>query len=133
MTEIAAQTGMSIQTVRRRLRLRSLASAPRAAFDEGKLTVRSPKRPLGLAGAHQKALERHLAAAGRLSLADVRDVGRGRTAAASGEVPGGLCEEHEVAWEVTVRDHLTAALRDIPLGEGYDALRRVNRRGSGGA
>ena len=37
--EIAAQTGMSVQTVRRRLRLRSLTPALRDAFDEGRITA----------------------------------------------------------------------------------------------
>ena len=37
--EIAAQTGMSVQTVRRRLRLRSLTPALRAAFDHGRITA----------------------------------------------------------------------------------------------
>ena len=37
--EIAAQTGMSVQTVRRRLRLRSLTPAIRDAFEQGRVTA----------------------------------------------------------------------------------------------
>jgi ParB family transcriptional regulator, chromosome partitioning protein len=37
--EIAAQTGMPVQTVRRRLRLRNLIPALRAAFDLGEISV----------------------------------------------------------------------------------------------
>ena len=45
--QIAAQTGMSVQTVRRRLRLRSLTPALRAAFDQEGSARGSPRLPPG--------------------------------------------------------------------------------------
>jgi ParB-like chromosome segregation protein Spo0J len=127
VTEIAAQTGMSVQTVRRRLRLRSLTPALRTAFDEGKITANLAEAAARLPEAGQQELERQLEAGSRLSVADVRAVARGRTAAATGELPAGLFVESEVVWQVTVRGHLTAAIRAIPAEAGYDELRRATR------
>ncbi|HET6870146.1 MAG TPA: hypothetical protein VFH80_29810, partial [Solirubrobacteraceae bacterium] len=124
--EIAAQTGMSVQTVRRRLRLRSLTPALRAAFDEGKITASLAEAAARLPDACQHELEGQLEAGLRLSVADVRDVARGRSAAATGELPGGLFAEPEVVWQVTVRGHLIAALRAIPP-DGGDELQRATR------
>lgn len=123
--EIAAQTGMSVQTVRRRLRLRSLTPALRAAFDEGKITASAAEAAARLHEAQQKVLEKQLDAVNRLTGANVRDVTRERTAAVTSELPDGLFEEPEVAWEVTVRGHLAAALGAIPVDEGYGALQRA--------
>jgi len=125
--EIAAQTGMSVQTVRRRLRLRSLTPVLRAAFDRGKITASLAEAAARLPDACQRELGGQLEAGCRLSVADVRDVARSRTAAATGELPGGLFAEAEVAWQVTVRGHLTAALRAIPVEGGYGELGRVTR------
>jgi ParB-like chromosome segregation protein Spo0J len=123
--EIAAQTGMSVQTVRRRLRLRSLTPALRAAFDGGKITASLAEAAARLPDACQRELGGQLETGSRLSAADVRDVARGRTAAATGELPGGLFGESEIAWQVTVRGHLTAALRAIPVEGGHDELERA--------
>ena len=125
--EIAAQTGMSVQTVRRRLRLRSLTPALRAAFDKGKITASLAEAAARLSEAHQTTLEQQLESDNRLSLADVREVARDRTAGATGELPGGLFIEPEIAWQVTVRGHLTAALCAIPVHGGYDELGRATR------
>jgi ParB family transcriptional regulator, chromosome partitioning protein len=125
--EIAAQTGMSVQTVRRRLRLRSLTPALRAAFDEGKITASLAEAAARLPDACQQELERQLEAGRRLSAADVRDAARGRTAEATGELPGGLFAESEVVWQATVRGHLTAALFAIPPDGGYHELQRATR------
>ena len=125
--EIAAQTGMSVQTVRRRLRLRSLTPVLRAAFDEGKITTSLAEAAARLSEAHQTTLEQQLESDNRLSLADVREVARDRTAGATGELPGGLFIEPEIAWQVTVRGHLTAALCAIPVQGGYDELGRATR------
>lgn len=125
--EIAAQTGMSVQTVRRRLRLRSLTPALRAAFDEGKITASLAEAAARLPDVCQQTLEGQLKAGRRLSAADVRDVARGRNAAATGELPGGLFAESEVVWQVTVRGHLIAALSAIPSDSGHHELQRATR------
>jgi ParB-like chromosome segregation protein Spo0J len=123
--EIAAQTGMSLQTVRRRLRLRALTPALRAAFDGGAITAGAAEAAARLSEAHQKALERQLEEAGRLTLADVRQVAREQTTAATTDLPEGLFEQHAVAWQVTVRGHLTAALHAIPSDTEHEQLQRV--------
>ena len=125
--EIAAQTGMSVQTVRRRLRLRSLTPALRAAFVEGTITASLAEAAARLPEACQRELERQLQEGSRLSVADVRDAARERTAEATGELPGGLFDEPEVVWQVTVGGHLTAALGAIPADAGYEKLQRVTR------
>jgi ParB-like chromosome segregation protein Spo0J len=125
--EIAAQTSMSVQTVRRRLRLRSLTPALRAAFDEGTITVSLAEAAARLPDACQRELEGQLGAGNRLSIADVRNAARGRTAEATGELPGGLFGGPEVVWQVTVGGHLTAVLSAIPADAGYEKLQRVTR------
>jgi hypothetical protein len=120
--EIAVQTGMSVQTVRRRLRLRSLTPVLRATFDEGKIPASVAEAAARLPKTQQMALEPRLETGGRLTVAAVTEVARERTAAASSELPADLFEEHEIPWQVTVRGHLTAALCAIPAGGGGDAL-----------
>jgi ParB-like chromosome segregation protein Spo0J len=122
--EIAAQTGMSLQTVRRRLRLRTLTPALRAAFEAGQITASVAEAAARLPEARQQALEQKLETAGRLNLTDVREAAREQTAAATAELPGAVFEEREVAWPVTVRGHLTAALRAMPPDGGQAALQR---------
>jgi ParB-like chromosome segregation protein Spo0J len=107
------------------LRLRSLTPALRAAFDEGKITAGAAEATARLPEVHQKALERQLEAAGRLTLADVRQVAREQTTAATTELPDGLFEQQEVAWQVTVRGHLTAAQHAIPPDAAHEQLQRV--------
>jgi hypothetical protein len=123
--EIAAQTGMSVQTVRRRLRLRSLTPALRAAFDGGKITASVAEAAARLPEANQTALEPQLEAGSRLTVTTLRGVSRERTAAATSELPDGLFEEQEITWQVTVRGHLTAALRAIGLDGSDNALQRA--------
>jgi hypothetical protein len=125
--EIAAQTGMSLQTVRRRLRLRSLTPGLRAAFDEGRISASVAEAATRLPQAQQSILERKLEEAARLTLSEVRDVAREQTSAATSELPGGVFEEQEVSWQVTVRGHLTAALRAMPGGEEHEALAQLVR------
>lgn len=69
--------------------------------------------------------ERQLEEAGRLTLADVRKVAREQTTAATTELPDGLFEQQEVAWQVTVRGQLTAALHAIPTDAEHKQLKRV--------
>jgi hypothetical protein len=123
--EIAAQTGMSLQTGRRRLRLRSLTPALRAAFDGGKIAASAAEAAARLPEAQQTELERQFDDGGRLRLAEVREVAGERAATAASELPGGRFEEQSVAWQVTVRGHLAAALRAIPIDEGCGALQSV--------
>jgi ParB-like chromosome segregation protein Spo0J len=123
--EIAAQTGMSVQTVRRRLRLRSLTTGLRAAFDEGRITASVAEAAARLPEAHQLALEPQLEADGRMTVASVREVARQRATVASSELPADLFEEDDVGWQVTVRGHLNAALCAIPGNGQGDALERA--------
>lgn len=121
--EIAPQTGISVQTVRRRLRLRSLSAGLRAAFDEARITASVAEAAARLPEQKQAELERRLEEEGRLTLADAREVARQQAGAATADLPGGLFTDREIAWQTTVRGHLTAALTATP-GEGCAALKR---------
>ena len=68
--EIAAQTGISVQTIRRRLRLRSLCAGLRTAFDEARITASVAEAAARLPDDKQAELERRLDEEGRLTLAD---------------------------------------------------------------
>jgi ParB-like chromosome segregation protein Spo0J len=115
--EIAAQTGISVQTVRRRLRLRTLTSGLRRAFDQGLLATSVTEAAARLPAAQQQRLTRRLEQGTRLTLAEVRNAAREQTSAVTAELPDGLFTEREIAWQATVRGHLTAALAAIPPGE----------------
>jgi ParB-like chromosome segregation protein Spo0J len=117
--QIAAQTGMSLQTIRRRLRLRSLTPGLRRAFDEGRLPASVAEAAARLPVARQESLERTLEDDGRLTLAVVRDVMREQTRTHASELPDGLFAEQEAPWQVTLRGHLTAALAAIPPGDQH--------------
>jgi hypothetical protein len=126
--EIVAQTGMSVQTVRRRLRLRSLTAGLRTAFDKARITASVAEAAARLPEEKQAELERRLDEEGRLTLAHARDVAREQTGAATADLPGELFADREIAWQATVRGHLTAALTATP-GEGCAAMkRRIARR-----
>ena len=114
--QIAAQTGLNAQTVRRRLRLRFLIGGLRAAFDRGGLPTGVAEAAARLPRARQEQLARGLAEGGRLTLADVRNVAREETATATGELPDALFTGQQAAWQATVRGHLRAALEAIPPG-----------------
>jgi ParB-like chromosome segregation protein Spo0J len=120
--EIAAQTGISVQTVRRRLRLRSLSAGLRAAFEEARITASVAEAAARLPDDKQAELERRLEEQGRLTLADARDAVRRETGAATGALPDGLFTDREIAWQTTVRGHMTAALAAVPA-EGYAAVK----------
>lgn len=115
--QIAAQTGLSVQTVRRRLRLRSLTAGLRQAFDEARLPASVAEAAARLPHAQQEQLERQLEQGARLTLAAVGNAAREQTSAATNDLPEGLFEDHDVAWQATVRGHLSAALAAIPPGE----------------
>ncbi len=122
--QIAAQTSMSVQTIRRRLRLRSLTPGLRRAFDEGRLPASVAEAAARLPAARQEKLERTQEDEGHLTLALVRDVIRDQTSASAGELPDGLFAEQQAPWQVTVRGHLTAALAAIPRGDHHAPLAR---------
>jgi hypothetical protein len=92
--QIAAQTGLSVQTVRRRLRLRSLTPGLRDAFDRGELTARVAEAAARLPQAQQQPLQRQLAEGARLTLAHVRGLTREQTSTAGAELPDGLFTDH---------------------------------------
>jgi len=112
--QIAAQTRMPVQTVRRRLRLRNLTPALRSAFDRGAITVSVAEAAARLTGEQQADLAQALGRAERLTLATVRAIARERATAAVGRLPAGLFDDRETPWQVTVRGHLKAALGAIP-------------------
>jgi ParB-like chromosome segregation protein Spo0J len=115
--EIAAQTGMPVQTVRRRLRLRNLAPRLRAAFDAGDLTLTVAEVAARLTAAQQAQIEAMLDTGERVTLATVRDLARARTANAATELPAGMFADRETTWQVQVTGHLRAALQAIPTHE----------------
>lgn len=115
--QIAAQTGLSVQTVRRRLRLRSLTRGLREAFDEGRVSASVAEAAARLTPDQQGGLEHRLYEDGRLTLADIRDATRAQTSAATAALPHELFADHESAWQATLRGHLKAALGAIPPGE----------------
>jgi ParB-like chromosome segregation protein Spo0J len=112
--QITAQTGLSVQTVRRRLRLRSLSPGLRAALDRGELSASVAEAATRLPQTHQQQLECRLADGTRITVADVRGLLREQATAATGEFPDGLFKDQDPPWQATVRGHLIAALHAIP-------------------
>lgn len=139
--EIAAQTGISVQTVRRWLRLRSLTAGLRAAFDEARITASVAEAAARLPGEKQAELERRLEEEGRLTLAEIHEVARQQTGAATAALPSELFTDRESAWQATVRGHLTAALAAVPdeqhaalkhaIADALGAVERLNEEGDG--
>lgn len=122
---IAAQTGVPVQTVRRRLRLRNLIPALRAAFDLGEISVSIAEAAARLTVEQQAGLDRRLAAGERLTLTAIREVSRERAEMATAELPEGLFVDREPPWQVTVRGHVHSALRAIPADQREGALAAV--------
>jgi ParB-like chromosome segregation protein Spo0J len=123
--EIAAQTGISVQTVYRRLRLRRLSSTLRRAFDRGDITTTTAEEAAKLAPEQQDALERALLDGTRLTVQAVRDLVHQQRRRAGGELPSGLFVEREAAWRVTVLGHLRAALEALQSEERNGGLARA--------
>jgi hypothetical protein len=123
--EIAAQTGISVQTVRRRLRLRSLRPGLRRVFDEGTISAAVAEAAARLPGEEQQALERQLAAGERITLANVRAIAREQASTASHSLPDELFADHATAWQTTVRGHLVAAIAAVPPGDEREPLLRA--------
>lgn len=120
--EIAARTGMSIQTVRRRLRLRSLAPALRDAFDDGRITASVAEAAARLPERDQNPLADQLAEGGRLTLPDVSEAARQRSNEAKAELPGELFYDRQIPWQTSVRGHIVAALAAIGAGQADGPL-----------
>jgi ParB-like chromosome segregation protein Spo0J len=120
--EIAAQTGMRVQTVRRRLRLRNLIPGLRAAFDLGEISVSIAEAAARLTAEQQASLDSLLVAGERLTLTTIREVTRDRAEIATAELPDGLFVDREAPWQVTVRGHVHSALRAIPADQPEGAL-----------
>jgi ParB family chromosome partitioning protein len=115
--EIAGQTGMSLQTVRRRLRLRSLIEPLRDAFDAGRLSAGVAEAAARLPEARQRALGRRLDQGQRLTFDAVREIAREETGGATAALPAGLFADRAAPWQATVRGHLDAALAAVPEGQ----------------
>jgi ParB-like chromosome segregation protein Spo0J len=120
--EIAAQTGMPVQTVRRRLRLRSLSPGLRRAFDAGQIPASVAEAAARLPADHQALLEDRLAARGQLTLAAVRDAARGQAGGRGEHLPDGLFADHAAAWQTTLRGHLEAAIQSLPPAAQHSPL-----------
>jgi hypothetical protein len=112
--QMAARTRLSIQTVRRRLRLRALIAELREAFDQGRLPASVAEAAARLPEAQQQALASHLGEGAGLTLARVREHARRQTSAATAELPDELFVERVAGWQTTVRGHLVAAADAIP-------------------
>jgi ParB-like chromosome segregation protein Spo0J len=120
--EIAAQTGMPMQTVQRRLRLRHLIPPLRHEFDRGEITATVAEAAARLTADQQAALERALLDGTRLTLRGVRELTREHSCAAARELPNGLFVDRDADWRVTVLGHLRAALEAVPSGDHHSAL-----------
>jgi hypothetical protein len=120
--EIAGQTGMAVQTVRRRLRLRYLIPALRAAFDLGEISVSIAEAAARLTAEQQAVLDRLLATGERLTLTTIREITRERTETGTAELPDGLFVDRETPWQVTARGHVQSALAAIPADHREGAL-----------
>jgi hypothetical protein len=103
--QIAAQTGLSVQTVRRRLRLRSLIAELRQAFDQGRIPASVAEAAARLAEPQQQAIVHHLDDGAGLTLSDVRQQSRRRAETATAELPDELFSERQAPWQTTVRGH----------------------------
>jgi len=123
--EIAAGTGMPVQTVQRRLRLRQLSPALRGAFDRGEITATVAEAAARLTAEQQAALEETLLDGTRLSVRGVRELARQQTRAAADGLPSGLFVDREADWRVTVLGHLRAALEALPSDDHRSALGRA--------
>ena len=114
---IAAQTGMPIQTVRRRLKLRTLSPRVRAAFENGEITVTVAEAAARLSTEQQQELERLADAGERITFQAVKDASRRRTGEVAAELGAELFAERQTPWRATVRGHLKTALEAIPVAE----------------
>ena len=123
--QIAAQTGMPTQTIKRRLRLRNLAPALRQAFDQGKLAPSVAEAAARLSGEQQAALAATLDDRERLTLEGVRELARSQRTTAVGQLPDGLFAERQTPWQATVLGHVKAAQEAIPHTERDGALGRT--------
>jgi hypothetical protein len=107
--QIAAQTGMPTQTIKRRLRLRNLVPELRGAFDQGKLTPSVAEAAARRSGEQQAELALRLDDGERLTLDAVRELARSQRTTAVGQLPGGLFAERQTPWQATVVGHIKAA------------------------
>ena len=126
---------MSAQTIRRRLRLRRLSPALRAAFEQGEITTSVAEAAARLTAEQQAQLEHTLADGGQVTLAAVREIARARTSEAALTLPDELFAEPTTSWQLNVRGHLQAALeaipadqRDSPLAEAITAALKAAER-----
>jgi ParB-like chromosome segregation protein Spo0J len=134
---IAEQTGMPIQTVRGRLKLRSLSRRLRAAFENGEITVTVAEAAARLPTGQHQRLEQLADAGERITLPTVKAASRPRTAKVASELDGELFAERQTPWLATVRGHMRAALDAIPAaqqqGELADAIASAIERAESGS
>lgn len=124
--QIAAETRMSVGTIRRLLRLRNLVPSLRRAFDQGEITAGVAEAASRLSSMQQGDLAGLLVAGERITAAMVRELTRGATRAAAEALPGGLFEERESGWQLSVAGHLEAALKRVPADEGGTLARDLS-------
>lgn len=114
IAQIAVQTGFSQQTIRRRLRLRSLIDPLRNLFDQGQLTPTVAEALARLPSGQQHQLSESSTNGEPLTLQAVRNTTRERTAESVTKLPGSLFTDREPSWRVGVLGHLRAALDGLP-------------------
>jgi len=123
--QIAEQTGMPAQTIKRRLRLRNLVGELRQAFDQGKLTPSVAEAAARLSGEQQAVLALTLEDGERLTLEAVRELARSQRTTAVGQLPDSLFAERQTPWQATVLGHIKAAQDAIPDTQREGALARA--------
>lgn len=125
--QIAAETGMSSQTIYRRLRLHTLIAPLRRAFDRGEIGATVAAGAARLGAFEQEAIARTLSSGQRITAASIRERTRGQTRDAADSLPASLFVEREPPWWVSVAGHLEAALRGVPTTESQELVGDIER------
>jgi ParB-like chromosome segregation protein Spo0J len=114
VSAIAEQTDMSVQTVRKRLRLRQLIPDLRTVLDNGTINGSVAEAAARLPEALQVQLGERLANGERLTAKIVRELSREQTRTAAQALPSDLFGTRETGWQLEVAGHLKAARGAIP-------------------
>jgi ParB-like chromosome segregation protein Spo0J len=114
LSEIAAATGVSLATVRKRMRLTHLIPALRAALDDGSISGAVAEAAARLSEAQQQTLADRLAAGEPLTAKVARELTREQTRHAAEALPGALFGTRTSNWQADVAGHLRAARSGVP-------------------
>jgi hypothetical protein len=119
---IAEQTDMSVQTIRKRLRLRQLIPALRTALDNGTINGSVAEAAARLPEQLQAQLGERLANGERLTAKIVRELSREQTRTAAQALPSDLFDTRGTSWQLEVAGHLQAARGNVPDDPAHQAL-----------